>query len=153
VLNFLNIVKSTGAANTIDGISLIDNTWNGLGTTSVNTFLLSANDIDSATLRRNRIKLARTADAAILAVITAGVLTNFEAGDNFAYSAQTTTANGSLVNVGGSTSTGWVYRNYAQTLTTTSDKLFPTTSGLSAFENRVSGVVGATGFVIPASDS
>jgi hypothetical protein len=153
VLNFLNIVKSTGAANTIDSISLIDNSWNGLGTTSVNTFLLSANDIDSATLRRNRVKLARTVDAAILAVISAGVVTNLECGDNLAYSGQTATSNGSLINVGGTTSTGWVYRNYVQTLTTTADKLFTTTVGLSAFENRVTGVVGATGFVIPAVDS
>lgn len=153
VLNFLNIVKSTGAANTIDGVTLIDNSWNGLGTTSVNTFLLSANDIDSAVLRRNRVKLARTVDAAILVVITAGVVTNLDCGDNVAYSAQTTTANGSLINVGGTTSTGWVYRNYVQTLTTTSDKLYTTTVGLSAFENRVTGVVGASGFLIPAADS
>jgi hypothetical protein len=86
-------------------------------------------------------------------VVTAGVLTNLEAGDNIAYSAQTATSNGSLINVGGTTSTGWVYRNYVQTLTTTADKLFTTTVGLSAFENRVTGAVGATGFVIPAADS
>lgn len=153
VLNFLNIVKSTGAANTIDGLTVVDTSWNGLGTTSVNSFILTANDIANCVLRRNRVKLARTVDAAILMTVTAGVLTNLECGDNFAYSGQTTTANGSLINVGGTTSTGWVYRNSVQTLTTTSDKLFTTTVGLSAFENRVTGVVGASGFLIPAADS
>ena len=39
------------------------------------------------------------------------------------------------------------------TLTTTSDQLFTTSVALAAFENRVTGVVGATGFVIPAVDS
>jgi hypothetical protein len=68
-------------------------------------------------------------------------------------SAQTATTNGSLINVGGTTSTGFVYSNFAQTLTTTADKLFTTTVGLAAFENRVTGAVGATGFVIPAVDS
>lgn len=153
VLNFLNIVKSTGAANTVDGLTTIDCSWNGLGTTSVNSFILTANDIDSLVVRRCRVKLARTVDAAILATVTAGVLTNAEVGNNFAYSGQTTTANGSLINVGGTTSTGFVYSNYVQTLTTTADKLFTTTVGLAAFENRVTGVVGAQGFPIPALDS
>lgn len=152
VLDFLNIVKSTGAANTVDGLTVTDCKWNGLGTTSVNALILSANDIDTLTVLRNVVKLARTADAAMI-VITAGVLTNADIGDNKFYSAQTTTSNGSLINVGGTTSTGFVYNNRVQTLTTSSDKLFTTTVGLAAFENRVTGVVGATGFVIPAVDS
>lgn len=152
VLNFLNAVKSTGAANTADGLTLINTSWKGLGTTSVNAFVLSANDIDSLTVKNCNVKLARTADAAAI-VISAGVLTNADIGDNRVYTAQTATSNGSLINVGGTTSNGWVYRNFVQTLTTTSDKLFTTTVGLSAFENRVTGVVGATGFVIPAADS
>lgn len=153
VLNFLNIVKSSGAANTVDGLTLTDNIWNGLGTTSVNSFVLTANDIDSLTLLRNVVKLAATRDASILVTVTAGVLTNLDCGDNKVYSAQTATTAGSLINVGGTTSTGFVYNNRAQTLTTAADKLFTTTVGLAAFENRVSGVVGATGFVIPAVDS
>lgn len=153
VLNFLNIIKSTGAANTIDGLTVTDNDVSLLGTTSVNATILSANDIDSATVVRNNVKMARTADASILMVITAGVLTNLDCGWNRVYSAQTATTAGSLINVGGTTSTGFVYNNYAQTLTTTGDKLFTTTVGLAAFENRVTGVVGATGFTIPAVDS
>lgn len=152
VLNFLNAVKSTGAANTVDGLTVTDCVWSGLGTTSVNAFVLTANDIDSLTVQRNQIKLARTADAAQI-VVTAGVLTNADVGDNRAYTAQTATSAGSLINVGGTTSTGFVYRNFVQTLTTAADKLFTTTVGLAAFENRVTGVVGATGFVIPAVDS
>lgn len=152
VLNFLNAVKSTGAANTVDGLTLINTNWKGLGTTSVNAFVLSANDIDGLTVKNCNVNLARTADAAAI-VISAGVITNADIGDNRVYTKQTATANGSLINVGGTTSTGFVYRNYVQTLTTTADKLFTTTVALSAFENRVTGVVGATGFVIPAVDS
>jgi hypothetical protein len=153
VLNFLNIVKSTGAANTVDGLYMANNRWNGLGTTSVNSFILSANDIDSGRWLGNHVKLARTATAAILATISAGVVTNLDCGDNRCYSAQTATTGGSLINVGGTTSTGFVYRNYMQTLDTTGNLLFTTTVGLAAFENRLTGAVGATGFVIPAVDS
>ena len=153
VLNFLNIVKSTGAANTVDSLYIANTTWNGLGTTSVNSFVLTANDIDNCRLLSNKITLARTATAAALLTVTAGVLTNFQAEENRTYTAQTATTGGSLVNVGGTTSTGFVVRNYVQTLTTSSDLLFTTTVGLAAFENRVTGAVGATGFVIPAVDS
>jgi hypothetical protein len=152
VLNFLNAVKTTGAANTADGLTVINTYWKGLGTTSVNAFVLTANTIDSLVFKNNVAKLARTADAAQI-VVTAGILTNLDCGDNKVYTAQATTANGSLINVGGTTSTGAVYRNYVQTLTTTSDLLFTTTVGLAAFDNRVTGVVGASGFLIPAADS
>jgi len=153
VLNFLNIIKSTGAANTIDNITAIGNTWNGLGTTSVNSFLLTANDIDSATLVNNIVKTVTTVDASHFLTVTAGVLTNLVCGYNKLYTAQTATTAGSLINVGGTTSTGFVYNNYVQTLTTSSDKLFTTTVGLAAFNNYVTGAVGASGFLIPAADS
>lgn len=153
VLNFLNVIKSTGAANTVDGLAAISNVWAGLGTTSVNSFILSANDIDSAIWRSNIITLQRTATAAILATISAGVVTNLDCGWNNVYSKATATTGGGLISVGGTTSTGCVYNNYQQTLGTGTDILFTTTVGLAAFENRVTGVVGATGFVIPAVDS
>lgn len=153
VLDFLNIVKSTGAANTIDGLTVTNSNWNSLGTTSVNSFVLTANTIDSATLSDNVITQVTTVDAAILLTATAGILTNLICERNFGYRQNTTTAGGSLISVGGTTSTGFVSANRVQTLTTTADKLFTTTVGLAAFENRVSGAVGATGFVIPAVDS
>lgn len=151
--NFLNAVKSTGAANTVDGLTITDSTWTGQGTTSVNSFVLTANDIDGLTFLRNRANLKRTADACIGITVTAGVLTNLEVGDNVITSQQTATTGGSLVKVGGTTSTGFVYRNYVGTLTAAGDIIFTTTVGLFAFENRVAGAIGATGFVIPAVDS
>lgn len=153
VLNFLNIVNGSGAANTIDGITMMDNIWDSRGTTSVNSFVLSANDIRTATLQRNQLTFVSTVDAAALLTVTAGVVLNLDAGWNRSYRPQATTANGSLINVGGTTSTGFVYNNYVQTLTTTADKLFTTTVGLSAFNNYVTGVKGASGFLIPTADA
>jgi len=152
VLNFLNIVKSTGAANTVDGLTLVGNVWKGLGTTSVNSFALVADAIDQATLRDNRILLTHANDTSNLLKMTTGAATNLEVGDNVIVSKQTANTAGTLLDVGAS-STGFVYRNFAGTLVTAGDKLFTTTVGIYPFENRVSGVVGATGFVIPAVDS
>ncbi len=152
VLNFLNAVKSTGAANSVDGLTLIDCKWFGLGTTSVNSFVLSANDIDRLTLLRNFVKLARTATAAVLATVTAGVLTALECRWNVAISQQTADTGGGFVNVGGTTSTGVVANNYLGDLSTT-DLFVTTTVGLSFFENKKTGVISASGYLLPATDS
>lgn len=150
--NFLNIVKSTGAANTVNGLTLTDNKWFGAGTTSVNSFLLSANDIDRLILLRNYVCLARTATAAIMATISAGVLTNLEARWNIAISQQTADTGGAFINVGGTTSSGVVSDNYLGDLSTTD--LFMTTSvALSFFKNSKTGVVSASGYLLPATDS
>ena len=153
VLNFLNIVRSTGAANTVDGLTFNDNVVVNLGVTSNNTTILTANDIDRLTVQRNYLRWAVQNDKAIGVIVSAGVLTNALVTDNWGYRPNTTTAGGSLITVGGTTSSGIVARNLVQTLTTVTDLLFTTTVGLAAFDNRVTGVVGASGFLIPAADS
>lgn len=153
VLNFLNIIKSTGVANTVDGLTFNDNFVKNLGVTSNNTTILTANDIEKLTMLRNNLKWAVQNDVATCIIVTAGVLTNLDCGWNKVYRPNTSTTGGSMISVGGSTSTGWVYNNYVQTLDTSADVIFTTTSGLGAFENYVTGVVGASGFLIPTADS
>lgn len=153
VLNFLNIVKTTGAANTADGLTFNDNFVKNLGVTSNNTTILTANDINKLTMLRNNLKWAVQNDIASGIIVTTGVLTDLDCGYNKVYRPNTSTNGGSLINVGGTTSTGWVYNNYVQTLDTSADILFTTTVGLAAFENYVTGVVGASGFLIPTADS
>lgn len=152
VLNFLVAITSTGLANTVDGLTVTDSSWNGLGTTSVNAFILTANDIDSATWQRNFVKLARTATAPVFAKVSAGVLTNLNCTDNVAISQQTADTGGGFINVGGTTSTGVVARNLLGDLSTTD--LFITTSvGLTYDNNKKTGVISASGYLLPATDS
>jgi len=151
-LNFANMVRTTGAANTADFLAFTDNVVISTGTTG-NTTVLTANTIQGLTMQRNYMRFLVGNDKAIAAIVTTGILTDALVTDNNGYRPNTTTAGGSLINVGGSTSTGIVARNFVQTLTTTTDLLFTTTVGLGAFENRVSGVVGASGFLIPTADS
>lgn len=150
--NFLNIIKSTGAANTVDGLAAIDNHWNGLGTTSVNSFILTANDIDGAVWMRNTVKLARTATAAVFATVSAGVLTDLICTDNVAISQQTADTGGGFINVGGTTSTGVVARNLLGDLSTT-DLFITTNVGLTYDNNKKTGVITTSGYLLPATDS
>lgn len=153
VLNFLNAVNASGGANTADGLRFVSNEVINQSTSNGGSALLLANTVDRLVASDNYVRFTARNDTAILATVTTGILTNARVLRNMCYRPNTTTAGGSLINVGGTTSHGIVANNYVQTLTTTADLLFTTTVGLGAFENRVSGVVGATGFVIPASDS
>lgn len=153
VLNFLNIVNASGGANTADGLRFVSNEVINQSTSNGNTTLLLANTVDRLVATDNYIRFPANNDKAILSIVTTGILTNARVLRNMCYRPNTTTAGGSLITVGGATSTGIVALNYVQTLTTTSDLLFTTTVGLAAFDNRVTGVVGASGFLIPAADS
>lgn len=152
VLNFLNIIKGTGAANTTDRLDAQDCFWKGLGVTSISSFFLSADALNGVILKRNRIIHNHAVDTSTLLKMTTGACINLDCGDNVVVSKQTAATAGTLLDVGAS-STGVVYRNFSGSLVTSSDKIFTTTVGLFPFENRSSGVVGATGFVIPAVDS
>lgn len=150
--DFLQCIKSTGAANTADGLTVLDSVWNGTGVTSVTSMVLIADANINVQMLRNRAVTLRTGDFPILLTVTTGASIGIELGDNIVISKQTASTLGVLAGLG-ATSTGSVYRNFAGTLVTAADILFTTTVGVYPFENRVSGVVGATGFVIPAVDS
>jgi hypothetical protein len=151
VLNFLNIIKGTGAANTTDrldgGRQLLEGPRRHLDQL-VLPLGRRARRRDPA---RNRVIHNHAVDTSSLLKMTTGACTNLDCGDNVVVTKQTACTNGSLLNVGAS-STGVVYRNFAGTLTTRRQAVHHH-RGLFPFENRVSGVVGATGFVIPAVDS
>jgi hypothetical protein len=129
VLNFLTIIGIGAGANTADGLVFNDNVVNNLGVTSNNTTINSGSTIDRLQALRNNLKWAVQNDKPILIDVTTGILTNADIGFNKGYRPNTTTAGGSLIKLTGTTSTGWVYNNYVQTLTTTTDLLFTTSVG------------------------
>jgi hypothetical protein len=151
-LDFLNIIKSTGAANTIDGLTVINNRWNGLGTTSVSTFILTAAAVDKMTVMSNTVNQVATTDLASLIIATTGALTNLIC----AYNRTTrlaTTSTVALISGGSTTSNGFVYNNYMQTKDTSTNTIATASTGLSFFENYLTGVLGASGFIKPDRDT
>jgi hypothetical protein len=150
ILNFLNIINCTGAANTADRLTVTNNSWYGLGTTSVNSFLLTANDIDRLTFSGNYVKSPNTTDAAWITV-SAGILTNASISWNRTYRANTATTAGALLSLSGTTSTGIINNNYCLCLDASAPALFAATTGLGAFENYVSGAITLSGILTPAN--
>lgn len=152
--NLLNCIKSTGAANTVDGLTVTDCTWFGQGTTSVNSFILTANDIFRLTVLRNYVQLVRTATAAILVTISAGLITGARIKWNECISQQTADTGGGLIFITNATTTntGMVAYNQMGDLSTT-DVTVTTNSGFTLVENLKTGVITGSGYVVPTRDS
>lgn len=150
-LNWANIVKTTGAANTADGLMFTDNLVASIGTT-YNTTVLTANDIDRLQVHRNTVLAIATTDVANLVVVTAGVLTNGLMMDNSS-KRKNTTSTVALVSVGGTTSSVVMLRNFASVLDTTTNANWTVTTGLVGAGNSYSGAIAGQGFAIPALDS
>jgi hypothetical protein len=150
-LNFANIVKSTGAANTADGLTATDNLYGSIGTT-FNTFILSAAAINEIDVRRNVVISAATTDVASLIVIGANALTNGFVFENVTKRANTTNTI-ALISGGSTTSTTIAIRNLSSTLDGAGNVMWTVTTGIVGLGNAYTGAIAGQGFPIPALDS
>ena len=149
--NFANFVKSTGAANTVDGLAVIDCFYGSIGTT-FNTFILTANDINGLQVLRNTVLSINTTDLAALVIVSAGVLTNGLMSDN-STKRKNTTSSAALVSVGGTTSSVIMLDNFTSTLDASGNVNWAVTTGLVGAGNSYSGAIAGQGFPIPALDT
>lgn len=150
--NFANVVKSTGGANTVDGLSFTDNFYPSIGTT-YNTGVLVANAVDRMTISRNNIFTISTSDIAILAVSTTGAVTNLLIENNNCTSKATTHTSSLLILGTGTAGTGMIRNNFCGSLDASAGVLFIVTIGWRSQGNSISGALAGQGFPIPALDS
>jgi len=150
--NFANVVKSTGAANTADGLTFTDNYYPSIGTT-YNTSVLVADAVDRMNLSRNNIFTISTSDIAILAVSTTGAVTNLMIADNNCTSKATTHTSSLLILGTGTAGTGMIQRNFCGSLDAAAGVLFIVTIGWRSQGNSISGALAGQGFPIPALDT
>ena len=150
-LNFANVIKSTGAANTVDGLYAANNLYGSIGTT-FNTFLLTANDIDKLVLINNRVHSIATTDVASLAVVTSGALTNGYCAGNVS-KRKNTTSTVALISGGSTTSSTIMVQNFASTLDAATNVNWTVTTGIVGWGNSLTGAIAGQGFPIPALDS
>ena len=90
---------------------------------------------------------------ALLNLATGKAGDNLQILDNRVIRLNTDTATGPVLVNGDTSSTGMIARNLVQTADTAGELIVPSASGITVFENYVSGVVGASGYINPARDS
>ena len=151
-LNFANMVKSTGAANTADGLTVTICYYPSIGTT-FNTTVLVADAVDRMNLSGNNVFSVSTSDVAILSVVTTGAVTNVLIADNNCTCKATSHASSLLILGTGTAGTGMILRNFCGSLDASAGVLFIVTIGWRSQGNSISGALAGQGFPIPALDS
>lgn len=153
-MNFLWVVDTSATDNAADGLTLVGNTWiePDLAT---NSMVKADADIDRLTMTNNRVQLGvKDNTAALLALATGKDATNLSMGYNNVFRLNTDTATGAILATTDTTAnSGMVYGNFVQHADTLGELLITANAGWGTFQNYASGVVGASGYLLPAADS
>lgn len=153
-MNFLWVVDTNATSNAADGLAVIDNKWiePDLATQAMVKMDGTNNDIN---ISDNRLTIGvQNNVATLMAIATTKVVTALRCFNNTVYRLNTDTATGGLlITTDVSTNTGIIANNFAQHADIAGEVMVTASSGFGFFENRFSGVAGATGYVLPAVDS
>lgn len=153
-LNCLNVVDTSTTDNAADGLTLTGNTWIEPDTATLQMVKADA-DIDRLTVTGNRVQLGvKNNTPALLALATGKDATNMAMGYNNVFRLNTDTATGAiLATTDTSANSGMIYGNFVQHADTAGELLITANAGWGTFQNFASGVVGASGYLLPAADS
>jgi hypothetical protein len=153
-MNFLNVVDTNATSNDADGLYIDGCKWVEPDLATLGFIKMDGTNAD-ITFTNNYLNLGVNNNvASVMAIATGKVVTSLRMEENRLYRLNTDTATGgALITTDGSTNSGIIARNYVQTADTAGEVLVTASSGFGFFENRESGVAGATGYVLPAADS
>jgi hypothetical protein len=153
-MNFLNIVDTDATTGNADGLTLIGNRWIEPDLATLAMVKMDGTNSD-VNITGNDVNVGVNNNVAtLMAIATTKIVTNLRCMENTVYRLNTDTATGGLlITTDVSTNTGIIARNFAQHADTAAEILVTAASGFGFFENRASGVAGATGYVLPAADS
>jgi hypothetical protein len=140
-LNFVNIVESTGAANTADGYYDVGSQAAMIGTT-FNTFSVFAATARGLRFTDTYVQSIDTADEPGLCDVT-GIVTDFKA-KGVTVSVKGTTNINVILKCTGTTSTGTITESYAHSLDTTS-VAYTIASGIQSSNVFVTGALATQG--------
>jgi len=153
-MNVLYVIDTNTTTAAADGLTLLRNKWISPDAATVSMIKADGTN-DSWVINDNYAQMGAAASGGALAIIAAGkVLTNVEIARNkFNVTTGDLAGVAFFITTNGSTNSGIISNNYIQHTDTTGEVMVTASSGFSFFENRASGVAGATGYVLPAVDT
>lgn len=153
-MNFLYVVDTNATTADADGLAVVGNKWIEPDTATESMVKMDGTNAD-VVFDGNFLNLGvGNNKAAGITIATGKIVTSLMFTNNRVFRLNTDTATGGILIVtDGSTNSGFVAGNYIQTADTAGEVLVTASSGLGFFENRESGVQGATGYVLPTADS
>lgn len=153
-MNFKYVFDTNATSNDADGLTFVNSTWIEPDSATISLCKVDGTN-DSWEVSNNYISIATQSSGGGMFVIATGkILTNLKCYDNKArLIGGDLSGAGVVFTTDGSTNTGVFANNYIQHTDSGSEIFGTASSGFSFFENRMSGVAGATGYVLPAVDS
>lgn len=153
-MNFLNVIDTNATTADADGLYVVGCKWIEPDLATLGFIKMDGTNGD-VTFSDNYLNLGVNNNvASCIAIATTKIVTSLRMEGNRLYRLNTDTATGgALITTDGSTNTGIIANNYVQTADAAGEVLVTASSGFGFFENRESGVAGATGYVLPAVDS
>lgn len=154
-MNFLNIVDTDATSNNADGLTIINSRWVEPDLATLGLVKMDGSNIN-VVIENNDINVGVNNNVAtIMAIATGKVVTGAtRIVSNRVYRLNTDTATGGLlVTTDGSTNAGIIALNQCQHADTAAEILVTASSGFAFFDNKASGVAGASGYLLPAADS
>jgi hypothetical protein len=152
-MNFVYVVDTNATTADADGLSITGCKWIEPDTATESMVKMDGTNAD-VRMENNSVTLGVKNNAAALMVIATGkVVTAGRVVGNHVYRLNTDTATGAILIHSDGTNTGIVANNFAQHADTAAELLVTATSGWGVFDNKASGVAGASGYLLPAADS
>jgi len=153
-MNFLNVVDTNATTADTDGLFVGQNKWIEPDLATLSMVNMDGTNAD-VQINDNFVQLGvNNNKAALLTIATGKICTNMQMLDNRVFRLNTDTATGGiLAHTDGSTNSGIVARNFAQHADTAAEILVTASAGWGVFDNKASGVAGASGYLLPAADS
>ena len=153
-MNFISIVTTSTTDNAADGLDIINCRWIEPDTATTTMVFMNGN-LYGMRIVGNFIRLGVNDNKpCILAQATGKVSQNGFITDNIVYRLNTDTATGAfLVTTDQSTNRSVIARNLCQHADTAGDIIVTASSGYGCFDNKQSGVAGASGYLAPGADS
>lgn len=153
-MNFLNVVDTNATTADADGMYIVSNKWIEPDLLTLGFVKMDGTNADIHFSDNFLVLGVNNNVASCFAIATTKIITGLRMEGNRLYRLNTDTATGgALITTDGSTNTGIIANNMIQTADTAAEVLVTASSGFGFFENRESGVAGATGYVLPAVDS
>lgn len=153
-MNFKYVFDTNATTNDADGLTFINSSWIEPDSATISLCKVDGTN-DSWNVSDNYISIATQSSGGGMFVIATGkLLTNLRCFRNKArLIGGDLSGAGVVFTTDGSANSGIFAENYIQHTDTTAEIFGTASSGFSFFENRMTGVAGATGYVLPAVDS
>jgi len=152
-LHFLSIVVTNATDQAAEGLTVLDNKWNGLAL-APNAFVSILAATDRLKVNDNVVFMDATNDVGHFITLAAKIVLETEIARNKLI---VVGASGATVGIfltgSGTTSKGIVHDNFISSLDTTGELIATAGTGLVYFRNEYTGVADKSGYILPAIDS